>query len=602
LNPPIESWLQGQRTPLKPSLNRAVALGAAGGVAVIMQAALLAWVLNAAILQDRGLSRTWPALLALLPLFAARALLARAGERAAFAAGAQLRTELRARLLRHLHALGPSWLEGQTSGALANSAVAGIDALEGYYTRWLPNRTLTALLPMLVLAAVFPIDWLSGLVLLLTAPLIPIFMVLIGRGAEDMNQRLWRQLARLSARFLDTLQGLTTLKLFGASRREVQIVAQLSDDYRRHTMRVLRVAFLSSVVLEFLATVGIAVVAVLIGFRLIYGHIAFLPGMLVLLLAPEFYLPLRTLGGHYHARMEAIGAAERIVAVLETPPERPSPSPATDSAREAAAPVQSQPQSGTRTRTPIATLPAATAYRICCERVSFAYEDRAAALDQFDLTLEPGTVTALVGPSGAGKSTVLKLLMGFVAPQSGRILVNDRDLAETDPDSWLAQVAWVPQRAHIFAGTVRDNIALARPRASGDAFEAAARAAGVTDFIDDLPQGYDTPLGERGVGLSGGQIQRIGLARAFLKDAPVLLLDEPSANLDAHTQTRMHAALSRLAQGRTVLLVAHRLATAQLAQRIAVLDRGRVVEQGSHARLMAAQGLYARLAVAAQGH
>lgn len=563
-----------------------------------MQAALLAWVLNAAILQGHGLSRTWPALLALLPLFAARALLARAGERATFAAGAQLRTELRARLLRHLHALGPSWLEGQTSGALANSAVAGIDALEGYYTRWLPNRTLTALLPMLMLAAVFPLDWLSGLVLLLTAPLIPIFMVLIGRGAEDLNQRLWRQLARLSARFLDTLQGLTTLKLFGASRREVQIVAQLSDDYRQHTMRVLRVAFLSSVVLEFLATVGIAVVAVLIGFRLLYGHIAFLPGMLVLLLAPEFYLPLRTLGGHYHARMEAIGAAERIVAVLETPPERRSPAPTSDGAMETSTRVQSQPQ----TRTPIATLPAATTYRICCERVSFAYEDRAAALDEFELTLEPGTVTALVGPSGAGKSTVLKLLMGFVAPQSGRILVNDRDLAETDPDSWLAQVAWVPQRAHIFAGTVRDNIALARPQASGDAFEAAARAAGVADFIDDLPQGYDTPLGERGVGLSGGQIQRIGLARAFLKDAPVLLLDEPSANLDAHTQTRIHAALSRLAQGRTVLLVAHRLATAQLAQRIAVLDRGRVVEQGSHARLMAAQGLYARLAVAAQGY
>ncbi len=568
---------------------------------MIAQAALLAWVLNAVILQGHGLRQTWPALLALLPLFAARALLARAGERAAFAAGALLRAELRTRLLRHLHALGPSWLEGQASGALANSAVTGIDALEGYYTRWLPNRTLTALLPVLMLAAVFPLDWLSGLVLLLTAPLIPIFMVLIGRGAEDLNQRQWRQLARLSARFLDTLQGLTTLKLFGASRREALVVAKLSDDYRQNTMQVLRVAFLSSVVLEFLATVGIAVVAVLIGFRLLYGHIHFLPSMLVLLLAPEFYLPLRTLGGHYHARMEAIGAAERIVAVLETPAARQNNGIHTD--RDTASQGAAHASQG-------AALPAAAAYRIRCEALSFAYADRAAVLDGFDLTLEPGTVTALVGPSGAGKSTVLKLLMGFVAPQGGRILVNGQDLAATDSDSWLAQVAWVPQRAHIFAGTVRDNILLARPRARDDAldpafeaaFEAATRASGVADFIDDLPQGYDTPLGERGLGLSGGQIQRIGLARAFLKDAPVLLLDEPSANLDAHSQTRMHAGLSRLAQGRTVLLIAHRLATAQLAQRIAVLDRGRVVEQGSHAQLMAAQGLYAQLAAAAGAH
>lgn len=592
MNPSIETWLRGQSVPLKPSLNRAVALGAAGGVAVIAQAALLAWVLNTAILQHRGLAQVWPALLALLPLFALRAVLAHAAERATFAAGAQLRTDLRARLLRHLHALGPTWLEGQSSGTLANSVVAGVDALEGYYTRWLPNRALTVLLPILMLVAVFPLDWVSGLVLLLTAPLIPIFMVLIGRGAEDLNQRQWRQLARLSARFLDALQGLTTLKLFGASRREAQVVARLSDDYRKSTMQVLRVAFLSAVVLEFLATVGIAVVAVLIGFRLLYGHIHFLPGMLVLLLAPEFYLPLRTLGGHYHARMEAIGAAERIVDIMESgvPPR------AEVGSNDAIHAVDAGQMSSTGST---GALPAAKSFRIECEALSFAYPDAAETLVSLDLTLEPGSVTALVGPSGAGKSTVLKLLLGFIAPQQGRIVVNGQDLAATDTDSWLAQVAWVPQRAHLFAGTLRDNILMARPQASAAELQTAVHAAGVSEFLADLPLGLDTPLGERGVGLSGGQIQRIGLARAFLKDAPVLLLDEPSANLDGHSQTLLHEALVRLAQGRTVLLVAHRLATAQLAQRILVLDAGRVVESGSHAQLLATQGLYARLAAAA---
>lgn len=567
---PLETWLLSRRTAIQSNLNLALALGLSGGLLIIGQAGLLAWILNAVIMRGLGLAEVWPALALLLPVFVLRGVAVAAGERVACAAGATIRRTLRAQLLRHIQALGPAWLQEQAGGELANSVVAGIDALEGYYTRWLPNRALSALFPLMILVAVLPLDWVSGLVLLITAPLIPLFMILIGQGAEDLNQRQWRQLARLSARFLDTLQGLTTLKLFNASRREAEVVARLSDDYRKSTMKVLRVAFLSAVVLEFLATLGIAVVAVLIGFRLLYGHIHFQPGMFVLLLAPEFYLPLRTLGAHYHARMEAIGAAERILQILDTPV---PPACATG-----------QP------------LALASAYTLRFEDVAFAYGDAPPVLEALNLTVESGGITALVGASGAGKSSVLKLLLGFVATQSGQIWINHQRLAEIDPADWLKQVAWVPQRAHIFAGSVLDNLLLACPDAGPEAVREAVELAGAEDFIAALPNGYNTMLGERGAGLSGGQIQRLGLARAFLKNAPVILLDEPTANLDAHSQLLVHAAIRRLAQGRTVLLVAHRLSTAQLAERIIVLEQGRVVQSGSHAQLLAADGLYARLA------
>jgi ATP-binding cassette subfamily C protein CydD len=334
-------------------------------------------------------------------------------------------------------------------------------------------------------------------------------------------------------------------------------------------MSVLRIAFLSSVALEFLSTVSIAIVAVLIGFNLLYGKMHFQPAFFVLLLAPEFYLPLRTLGTHYHARMEAIGAAERIAEILAIP----------------------EPQRHEVTR----KLKAARGYGIRFESVSYSYGDGRPALNGLDFTAESGSMTALVGASGAGKSTALSLLLGFAYADKGQIWINDQRLEVLDEVSWLANVAWVPQRAHVFVGSVLDNLLIARPDATMAMVREAAALAGADAFIAALARGYDTPLGERGAGLSGGQVQRLALARAFLKDAPVVLLDEPTAHLDARNQAQIHEVLRRLAHGRTVLVVAHRPATARLADKIVVLEAGRAVEAGAHEALLARRGAYARL-------
>ncbi|MGC8808016.1 MAG: thiol reductant ABC exporter subunit CydD [Thiomonas sp.] len=570
---PEELWLKSRKKDIRPALNRAVGLGLLAGWLIIVQAWLLARVVSEVIIEHRHLADVWAYLAAMLPIFALRFVLMRASENVAFEAAAQVRRDLRGRLYDHLQALGPLWLNRQSSGDLANSIVVGIDALEAYYARYLPSMSLTALVPLSILVFVLPQDWVSGLVLLVTAPLIPIFMILVGKGTETMNQQQWQLLARMSARFLDSLQGLTTLKLFGVSRHEAEVVAVLTEDYRIGTMKVLRVAFLSSVVLEFLSTISIAMVAVFIGFRLFYGEMQFFNGFFVLLLAPEFYLPLRNMGTFYHARMEAIGAAQGLLKLLDTP----------------IAP-HAQPSGGTL------KLAAAQDVRIRFEAVTVRYaDDLAPALDGLSFSAPARGLTALVGASGAGKSTALHALMALVQPAQGRILINDTPLSDLDPDDWLQHVAWVPQRPHVFEGTVRDNIALGQATASHAAVERAARAAQAHDFIAALPQGYDTPLGERGMGLSGGQVQRLALARALLKPAPLVLLDEATAQLDAHTQAQVGEVILELARQRCVILAAHRLSTVLRADHVVVLDAGRVLEQGTPQALLAAGGAFAAL-------
>ncbi len=569
-------WLKAQKPLAGNRLKLAVVFGLFSGWLLILQAGCLAKAVSGVIFDQRTLHDVMPWLWALLVIFVIRASLAWASEWAAQAAAQQVKLSLRKTLYDRIRQLGPAWLSEQRTGDMVNTLSDGVEALEAYYARFIPAIALTALVPLSILVFIFPIDWISGLVMLGTAPLIPLFMILIGKGAERRNQKQWQQLAHMSAHFLDVIQGLTSLKLFNASRREAVMIARISDDYRKTTLSVLRLAFLSSFALEFFSTVSIAIVAVLIGFRLFWGELDFLYGFFVLLLAPEFYLPLRNLGTHYHARMAAIGAADNMLKILEAP----------------VAPYPLGPDKGKPLAGPIG---------ITLESVGHTYPDGRRGLDRLSLSIEPGEPIALVGPSGAGKSTLLNLLLGFMPLEEGQIRVNGEPLQSIDPRQWRKNLAWVPQRAHLFQGTLADNIRLARPDADQAAVEAAAKRAHAHAFIQQLPDGYQTQIGEGARGLSGGQIQRLALARAFIKDAPLVILDEATAHLDPESEALIRQAVEELSRERTLIMVAHRLITVRNLPRILVLDQGRLVESGNHAELMAQQGVYHRIATAYAG-
>jgi ATP-binding cassette subfamily C protein CydD len=567
---------QAQRARLALALT--VGLGVLGGVVIVAQARFLSRVVSQVFLEGRGLQQVQPLLLALLVLALARAVLTWGGEVAAHRVAVQVKSRLRERLTAHLLALGPAYAWGERSGELANTVVEGVEALDAYFRQYLPQLALAALVPLTVLLFVFPLDWVSGLVLLLTAPLIPIFMDLIGSTADAMTRRQWTSLSRMSAHFLDVLQGLTTLKLLGRSREQIRTIARISDQFRAATMGVLRVAFLSALVLEMVSTISTAVVAVQIGLRLLYGHLSFEQAFFVLILAPEFYLPLRLLGTRFHAGMEGVAAAQRIFEVLGT-----------KAKAGAKAEVESR-------------LPPDLNLNLSLDRVSFVYDGaRGPVLDGLSFEVHRGEKVALVGPSGAGKTTVAYLLLRFVQPDSGTITVDGRSLQDLPLAAWREQIAWVPQNPYLFHGTVAENIRLGRPDATPDEVAWAAQQAHARAFVEALPAGYDTVIGERGARLSGGEAQRIALARAFLKDAPFVILDEATANLDPEVEALVQQAMERLLRGRTALIIAHRLSTVYRADRILVMDGGRVVEEGSNAALVQQRGLYSRLIGAYRG-
>jgi thiol reductant ABC exporter CydD subunit len=456
-----------------------------------------------------------------------------------------------------------------------------------------------------VALAVLHADVLSALVLLLTFPLIPLFTWLIGGAARERTRRQWATLARLAARFLDALSGLPTLRAFGCAEDEAARIERAGERYRELTLGVLRLALLSALVLEALATLGTAVIAVEVGLRLLYARVQFADALFVLLLAPEFYRPLRALGAAFHAGLSGREAAERMGALLAEA--GPFAAPAvlgadvhgaaqtTVRAGALASAVRVEPS------TPQPQPPARTAPAIRFESVRFAHDPRhPPALDAFTLELPAGATVALVGPTGAGKTTAAHLLLRFLEPQQGRISVDDAPLAALAPEAWRRRIAWVSQRPHLFHGTVRENLLLARPDASADELDRAAAFSGLDAVLRLLSQGLDTSVGEGGERLSGGEAQRLALARAFLKDAPVLVLDEPTAWLDLATEAAVLDAISRLRRGRTVLLIAHRLTTAAAADRVVVMGHGRVLEAGTPSELASARGPYARLLAAAE--
>ncbi len=568
-------WLRRESRRVRGPALTAGFLTALFALALAAQAWVLSGILAAGVLRRTAPASLWPQWAWLLVLAFLRFGFSLGARRTALRAAQTLAGDLRVRLLRGVEALGPVGLRAQASGDLITRLVDGIDAVLAYFARYLPQIGSAVLVPCVVLACAFPVDWLSGLVLALTAPLIPLFMVLVGRAAGRASEQRHDQLRQLGVAFVDALGGLVTLRQLGAAERFAQRLEQENEAYRALTMQVLRVAFLSALVLEFFAMVSIAVVAVLIGFRLLWGDLPLRNGLFVLLVAPEFYLPLRALGGLRHVRMDALAAAQAL---------------ASFDAGDVCGPAR-----GGRVASRIDGGPP----RLRIERVSYRHHGREHGLRDCDLSFEPRRVTTLVGETGSGKSTLLQLLMGFDAPQSGRILIDDVDLSTLDPAGWRDAVAWVPQQAHVFEGTVRDNLLLAMPTAGDSALRRAAERSGLDDVLARLPKGWDTPLGERGLGLSGGELQRLAIARALLREsARVWLLDEPTAHLDEDGARRIDGLIRAAATTRTVLVVAHRLSAARLADWVVVLGDGRVIEQGPPTALARAQGAYARLSSA----
>lgn len=563
-----------------------VGAGLLVGAFAVCQAYALSQVIGQVFLRGRSLEQVREWLVILLAVILIRAGLVWLREAAAARAAVQIKENLRQRLLAHLIALGPSYLRGDRTGELASTFEEGVESLEVYFAQYLPSLALAALVPLTILLFVFPLDWVSGLVFLLTAPLIPIFMVLIGKAAEVLTRRQWESLSRLSAHFLDVMQGLTTLKLLGRSQIQVWSIAEATEHFREATMGVLRVAFLSALVLELMATISTAIVAVEVGLRLLYGGLAFEQAFFVLILAPEFYLPLRALGASFHAGQAGVAVANRLFQMLETP----------------LPPMGEASQSGSAAaRVAISIVQRPLGSEIRFEDVCCAYEGgERPALRGVSFRIGSGEKVALVGPSGAGKSTVAHLLLRFVEPCQGAIFVGDVPLQDMPAADWRQCVAWVPQSPYLFPGTVAENIRMARPGATDEELLEAATLANADEFIDLLPQRYETPIGERGARLSGGQAQRLALARAFLKNAPLLILDEPTANLDPEAESLFLEAAGRLFRGRTALVIAHRLPTVVNADRIVVLVAGRVVESGTHQNLWAKGGTYRQM-VAAYG-
>ncbi len=528
-------------------------LGLLATALIVAQATLLAEVIVGAFLGGDSVAALAPQLIWLVAISLARGLVDAGFEATGRIGAARVMGELRSRLVRHLLLIRPGALQSERSGELAAAAVQGVDALEAYFARYLPQAVLAVLAPLFILAWTFPRDWEAAAILAITAPLIPVFMILIGRLAERSTRRRWRRLSRLSARFLDLVGGLETLRAHGLAETQGRSIAAAGDSYRRETMATLRIGFLSALVLELLAMIGVALVAATVGIQLAEGALGLTAGLTVLILAPELYMPLRRLGAQFHASADGMASAERIFEVLDQP-----------AAVTAPALAVAAPDPG---RSPVAV-----------SGLRFSHPGREEVLRGVDLELEPGETVALIGPSGGGKTTLLSLLLRLAEPGAGTISCGGTDLRDVDPAAWRRQVAWVPQRPTIFAGTVAENVRLSRPEASDRGVLAAAQEAGLLDVVGELPEGMATPIGESGRRLSAGQAQRVALARAFLCDAPLLLLDEPTAHLDEETELAVAAAIERLASGRTALLVAHRPELARRADRVLELRDGVVHE------------------------
>jgi thiol reductant ABC exporter CydD subunit len=528
----IDEALGGDAAGVRSLVALAVVSGLGQSASVVVQAVLLATVIDRALQHGATTASLVPELVGLGIAVAARGAFGWIGEWASTRTAALVAGSARRRLLGHLVELGPSWLAGERAGELALSATRGVDAMGVYIGRYLPQLVLAALAPLGVLAWVGAIDWISLLILLALVALVPPAMVFFGRRAAEATSRQWRRLASLSAHLLELVQGLPTLRAFGRVAYGRREVAEATEGLRRSTLQTLRVAFLSSLALELLAGLGTGLVAMVLGLRLLDGHTSLYVALAVLLVSPEVFLPLRRASAEFHAAAEGRDAGQRIAAALEVP------------------------GVGTASRRGVTPPTGAHPLRLDAARVEFAGRDQP-ALAPLTLTASPGQHVALIGPSGSGKSTALHAVLGLVPLSSGRILVGQADLATVDLNAWRTQVAWVPQRPHLFSGTIRDNLLLADPGASPSSFATAAEIAGLDSVLTRLPHGLDTAVGEGGAGLSSGERQRVAIARAVLHGGRLVLLDEVGSHLDPDARRELAERMAPWLEGRTVVIAAH---------------------------------------------
>ena len=570
----LYGWLRKQSGHGRRWIGLSIGLGMGQGILMVMQAWLLATLLHGFIIEGTTPEQSIPLFIALLLVTLTKAALAYGREVASFKAGSAVRQAIRELVLTRLARLGPAYIQRRPAGSWASLLLEQIEEMQEFFSRYLPQMAIAVFIPLVILVAVFPVNWAAGIILLGTAPLIPLFMILVGVGAADANRRNFQSLARLSGHFLDRLKGLRTLQLFMRTQAEGEAIRDASEDFRERTMEVLRLAFLSTAVLEFFAAIAVALVAVYFGFSYIdhlnfgnYGvKVTLFTGLFVLFLAPEFYAPLRELGAHYHAKAQAIGAAEQLLEFLEA--------------------EVSEPASGS------APFQADGPIRVEARALEVLSAEGKVLVGPIDFTLEAGTRTALVGISGAGKSSLVNALLGF-APYRGSLRVNGQELAELDMSQWRLQLGWLSQNPQLFHASLRDNLLLARPTASDAELEAALVRAQAWEFAREKGFGY--PVGDQAGGLSVGQAQRLALARTLLKSTQLMVLDEPTASLDRHSERAVMSALEQAAQGQTLLMITHRLDQLSQMDNILVLERGQLVEQGHFAQLCQAQGPFARL-------
>ncbi len=538
------SWLLQQSKPANRWLFLSILLGVISGLLIILQSGLLAVIIDRVYLHHATRSTLFSFLITLLFTFIARAGITWLRENVSFQTAKSVKDTVRKNCFETLMTLSPGELSHFKTGALTSTVIEQIEALHGFFADYLPQMAITVILPIIILIIVFMQNWIAGLVLLITAPLIPLFMALIGMGTAKLNQENFQTLSRMSAFFLDRLQGLTTLKLFNRANPQLKTIGTLSNEFREKTMRILRVAFLSTATLELFSTISIAIIAVYLGLGLLgFLKIGFegvpitlQPALFILLLAPEFFMPLRQLGVFYHARAEAIGAAVEILKVLEM--------------RESG-----------NTRNQLAAMEvkalATTKIFLKLNNIGFSYENSKPVLNNFNLEVPCGDCIAITGPSGAGKTTVLNIIAKLITPTSGTITANHIDLNTIDDDEWRNHIALLQQHPRLLYGTIADNIRLAKPTANEKEIEEAARMTGVLDFTQDLSDGLNTWVGEHNGGLSGGQAQRVSLARIVLKNAPIILLDEPTAHLDQKNTAIILDLLKQWRGNKTVIIATH---------------------------------------------